>query len=223
MADRYLLLPLMAPAVLLAYWSRLALERSRHRTLILGLLCAYAVILGTLTVRQVSFWHDSLRLWQRAVAMQPESPRAWYQLSVTHEELEDYDAEAVALARLLELEPGHVRGLNNLGINKFRRGQNRGQIIRLYEELIRRHPGESKAMHNLAVVLIAEGRHDEAVEWLQRALRIRPDYCGALLNLGRAHRGRGDSASARRYFEQALACNPQLHAARRFLEDLQSM
>ena len=36
-------------------------------------------------------------------------------------------------------------------------------------------------------MLIAAQRYDEAIVWLERSLQVKPDYCIALLNLGRAY------------------------------------
>jgi Tfp pilus assembly protein PilF len=46
---------------------------------------------------------------------------------------------------------------------------------------------------------------------------LKPDYCGALNNLGRAHFHRGDPRAARAYFERALECNPAIPGARDYL------
>ncbi|MGH9661963.1 MAG: tetratricopeptide repeat protein, partial [Bryobacteraceae bacterium] len=73
------------------------------------------------------------------------------------------------------------------------------QQLGRYEDAIAhyRAAGELPETHNNAGnALVALGRHAEALESFGRALRLRPDYPEAHLNLGLAHLAAGDTASA---------------------------
>jgi Tfp pilus assembly protein PilF len=65
-------------------------------------------------------------------------------------------------------------------------------------------------------------RPEEAIPWLQKAIRAR-NYCCyqfAHYNLGRVRLGQGRVAEARREFERALAHDPNYLPARQGLEEI---
>ncbi len=71
-----------------------------------------------------------------------------------------------------------------------------------------------------AVLLRKAGRGDRAAAWLEKALELTPDDDHLLFNLARAYYENGDAPACRRCLERALALNPGLAAATRFLEFL---
>lgn len=70
------------------------------------------------------------------------------------------------------------------GVEALGRGDLPGAAAR-FEEIIRSSPDCAEARNNLAVVRVEQGRIDEAAYELRRALRARPDYYRARLNLER--------------------------------------
>jgi protein O-GlcNAc transferase len=66
-----------------------------------------------------------------------------------------------------------------------------------------------------------EGHLDRAIQYFQEALKCKPDYLPARVNLGAARAGKGDYASARREWEKALNFDPNFQPARENLEKLE--
>jgi Tfp pilus assembly protein PilF len=219
MTDRYLLFPSIAFTTLAAYWGYLAWRRWRPRWLLV-VAGVWVLALAGLTVRQVTFWDNSERLWERAAAMQPRSTRAWYQLSTTYQAQKRYADEGRALERALRNDPEYADALNNMGINLHRRGAPIEEVTSIYSRLFEQVPGHWQGMQNFGNALIGAGRYDDAIFWLQRSLSLQPRYCLAMLNLGRAYKGKGDAQNARRHLEQSLVCNPNMRGARRLLHEL---
>src|SRR5262249_45609994 len=56
---------------------------------------------------------------------------------------------------------------------------------------LRLEPRSSEAANNLGLVVLAQGKTDEAILQLREAIRLKPDYAMAWNNLGNALRERG--------------------------------
>src|SRR5919199_4346006 len=80
------------------------------------------------------------------------------------------------------------------------------------EQQYRRHialrPRDLIARYNLAVVICALDRHDDARAILGEVVRLDSSFSEAWYNLGWLAEQRGDLAEARRCFEQALIGDP---------------
>jgi predicted O-linked N-acetylglucosamine transferase (SPINDLY family) len=71
-------------------------------------------------------------------------------------------------------------------------------------------PGAAGATSNLGMVLLEQGRFDEALSWLRKAVEINPRHAGARNNLGIALARGNLPAEAIRHFRAALAADPGL-------------
>lgn len=136
---------------------------------------AVPAVLAALTVRQTMFWRDDITLWSRAVAVEPASFFARSNLATALFVKGDPEAEAQYEA-VLTLRPGDPQALLNLGALAERRGDH-ASARRRYEAL-----GDDRARQNLAVLLLKEGRWDEAEKAL---VELAPRLPEARLNLER--------------------------------------
>jgi len=66
------------------------------------------------------------------------------------------------------------------------------------------------------------GRMPEAIEHLEQALRLKPDYVEAHFNLGLALEKLGRTPEAIEHYQQALKLRPDLTAVRNALARLQA-
>ncbi len=218
-ADRYLYLPLVG-IFLTVVWgaAELAQRRPRSRTPA-ALSIAVAVILFALAAqRQAGYWQHSGTLWEHALAVDPQSERALYQLSQYYRDLGRLDDQAGLLRQLVQLNPLHERALNNLIIARYRLGEKPDALLPACRTLLAINPKNIKALQNYGFLLIEAGLYAEAVMQLQLALAVDPTYCAAINNLGRAYLAAGEKALAKRSFEQAAACNPRQSKYRANLE-----
>ncbi len=126
-----------------------------------------------------------------------------------------------ALAVLLFVTPGPAPAAESRKLRAFESSarafaaglsaQRRSALVdaRLhYEEALRWDPEFVEAMTNLARVLLAEGRVEEASEWIERALRVRPDYPAIYAVRGLIALANDDAAGALDDFEQARTLVP---------------
>ena len=104
------------------------------------------------------------------------------------------------------LSPSIAARLLNFGVDARQRKDN-GEAIAAFLQAIRSVPGEVPPVFNLGEALLAEGRHDEAIEWLWKAVRICPQGPGSRhgwYNLGIAHWKMGRPEEALMFLERAL-------------------
>jgi len=77
-------------------------------------------------------------------------------------------------------------------------------LIARYEALLRQRPGDELALFSLGKALYDAGRFPEAETHLQTALCAKPDWMVVAMLLARCALHRGDKASARKLYEDAL-------------------
>lgn len=188
-SDRYMLLPTLGLALAVgAGVMRIAIPRAR-RALIGTIVLACA--LRTLDAQ--SNWRDNLTLWQRAVTTNPSDSNAWsmYADAVM-------DAGRMDLAfDVLHVALRHSRSPRLL-LRKallVLQGAPRVDGIRAMREAA--VAGEPRAMMNLALLLLEDGKVDEALGWATRGAEALPMH-------GPAHRALGKVALAAHRPELAL-------------------
>lgn len=113
-----------------------------------------------------------------------------------------------ALSELLtaeQLDPDNLYVENNLGLVYFF-NQHYDLSIRHFDHAIKIKPSYNEARNNRGRVLIEAGRVDEAIADLKTVLAdlTYPDPAKAWVNLGMAYFRKGDFASARDKFTQAI-------------------
>jgi len=154
-ADRYLYLALLGPALVLGWF----LARHWNR-LTIALTVASLTLLGVLSFLQASYWHDNDRLIEHGLRVNPRSA-----LAMQH--------RGALLNREGDLLSGE--GKPKEAMKKHE------QAITWYRQTLKEHPQQEEAYLNLASTLLILGRVEEAEETLREALRQvpmwPPAYC----------------------------------------------
>ena len=70
---------------------------------------------------------------------------------------------------------------------------------------VAQNPSDVEGLNNLAAALVNAGRAREAMEPLERALKLKPRHAGSHVSLGFAYLGLGDPARAKTLFREAIA------------------
>jgi Tfp pilus assembly protein PilF len=86
-------------------------------------------------------------------------------------------------------------------------------------------PDFGNPYNDIGAYLIALGRYDEAIPWLERAIqapRYEPRHYPRF-NLGRAYVAKGMITRAREYFQEALRIEPRYTLARQAVENLRRL
>jgi tetratricopeptide (TPR) repeat protein len=171
MADRYLLLAVLGPCLVVA-----ALARHGPRPLAAGLV----LIAAALTFSRAQVFADSVSLWEDATAKSPQWSQGWYQLGMA---LPAAEAEP-AFRRAIALEPGGEgarRARNNLAARLA--GQERlVEAQAMLRDNVARFPDDPRALNNLAEITARLGDEGESRRLFERLRQRFPDYQRGLRN-----------------------------------------
>ena len=204
-ADRYTYLSGLG-LTLLAAGGLVAMRSSRRvvtRAAGLGLAALVLVTLGTLTWRQTAFWHDSERLWRRAVVVDADCAaclnnlaRALMRPEPGRPPAPDRPAEAeTLLRRAIGLRPEQAAPYRNLGALLVMAGR-WGEAETVFAEVVRRWPDSADGPAGLAAAREGVGDTAGAVTLLRHAVALEPGYTAALVELTRLERTLDERASA---------------------------
>jgi tetratricopeptide (TPR) repeat protein len=88
---------------------------------------------------------------------------------------------------------GELAGTLNAGFDLMEQGKF-GQAQKLYEGVLRQDPGQPLALNNMAAILVKQGKYDQALVYLKRAL---PRAQGLKVGINRVCNVDGVCAAAR--------------------------
>jgi protein O-mannosyl-transferase len=221
-ADRYTYIPLIGLFIIAAWGIPDVLERWRHRTVALRVAAFVAIASCVVVARlQVRYWHDSLALWGRALAVTTENYRAHNHYAVALSDLGKADEAIAHYEEALRIWPGFAEAHVNLGVAFAEKGRTDDAIAH-YRKAIALKPNSADAHNDLAGALADKGDVDGAIRELLEALRINPTDPTIQYNVAILYEARGDPAEAVRHLNEALAVNPTYADARQALDRLRS-
>jgi tetratricopeptide (TPR) repeat protein len=152
-------------------------------------------------------WADAEKHFKAVVALKSNLDEAYYNYGVVLM-LQKREPEAAdAFRRAIDANPLHAQAYNNLGV-LFERDRRWEDAAGAYREAIRSQPAFKLGRFNLARMLIALGRNDDAVAELEKLIAMAPEdqesprYVYALstahLRAGRVDRALAYAQDARR-------------------------
>ena len=155
---------------------------------------------------------DAVKWLERAVELEPKNKEAWYYLGRAYYTEKDVPDAQKAFLTVLDLDPRDARAENNLGLI-FESEAKVTQALDAYRQAIAWQQGSPRPSEqpyvNLGNLLMKEGRTEEAIPHLQRAVSLAPSNAFCHLKLGEAYRRVHRSDEARRELERATQLEPE--------------
>ncbi len=176
-ADRYMYGPAMVLTVALA--AALAHVSAGPRRLGLVVAGTAAVFFGQAAAAHTAYWHDSVSLWSRAVALDSDNDIALYNLALAQIDAGQPGLAIERLQRLVALVPDHEVGRQRLALLVADREQRAGDA-------------QAAAGHFTAAV----AAYDRALDADPTRLRVRGNRGMAHLELDHVTRGAADLDAA---------------------------
>jgi tetratricopeptide (TPR) repeat protein len=208
MADRYTYVPYIGLFIMIAWGANDLLANWRFRKI--GLAAASIVIVSVLSVcsyRQLKYWHDTGRLFERTLAVTERN-------FVAHNVLADYLLEQGRIEesiaqnnKALAINPNFMYSYVGLGAAFFEQGKEK-QAIDCYLKAIEIELDAFNAHNNLGKLYFLQGDYAAAAGYLAEALRIQPDNCEVLRNLAYAYMQSGKFADAISGYQKLVEINP---------------
>ena len=119
----------------------------------------------------------------------------------------DWHDELVFCTRTLECAPDAYLIRTNLGKVYWDRGETR-RAEQEWLEALRLGPANVATLNNLGVLRTRQKRYAEAIEFLQKAMAIKPTYAVAYISLGITYAEMGEREQAEAAYRRAIALAP---------------
>jgi len=217
-ADRYTYIPLTGLAIILA-WGGADLVSRLKPGRILPLLAASvaALALSIAGSSQVSYWKDSITLFERTIAVTKNNWMAHNSLGSALKDAGRLDESIRSYHESIRIKPYFQEAHNNLGVALTAAGKKQ-EAAESFRTALRLKPDYAEAHDNLGVVLAQMGGLTEGLEHIKRSLEINPDNAKAHNNMGNVFSMMGEKNDAIRHYSEALRINPAHKGARKNLD-----
>lgn len=194
------------------------------------------------TLYQTGKIDEATRMLETALESDPDNVSALLLLGVAKRQQGDLDASLARLTKAYELHPQDPEVLTELAITNDHIGQERLTYAEpLYRKVTQLKPNSAAAHNNLGFNYLLQGRQQDAIKSLTKALALAPDndraknnlgaaylldkqpdraiklfqgtvgLAAAYNNLGYIYMTRGDLQSAEQAFKKALQLNPAFY------------
>ena len=190
-ADHYLYLAMLGPALILAF----ALRSLQYRK---ALAIAVTISLLALAVRanvQTWNWRSTEDLFRHELAINPQSVVAYNSLSAYELSMNRPDKAEADARRAMEIQPDEAQAYGNLGVALARQNHT-AEAISAYRRASELDPENARVLTNLSGLLAAQGKTDEAMTCVRRALELDNLLPDAHRNLTKLLAGRNQIGAA---------------------------
>jgi tetratricopeptide (TPR) repeat protein len=117
-----------------------------------------------------------------------------------------------------EIESSTARMHMRLGDRLRQRGRGQAAVAE-YRRALDKDPYSPYLLNKLAGTLMSQGKFEPALQHLERAQTLEPDYVTTYTNLGRLHVAQQNFAQARQALEEAVQLNPFDPSIHQYLAD----
>ncbi len=203
-ADRYLYLSLLGPALFLAsLFSRPSVFLAKKTLFLILLIGVWTAI----SFGRLSVWENKITLWQDVIEHNPKLSVAHNNLGCALEKKGEVDQAISHYHESLKIDPYYAQAHNNLG-NALKTQERTAEATWHYKRALELDPGLVEAYNNLGGIFSEMGNTEEALEHYSQAAQINPQSAVVFNNLGNILQKQHNIDEAVKYFQQALKMDP---------------
>lgn len=157
--------------------------------------------------RQSGNFEAAVRLFRRALLIQPRSAEVHSELGLALDAAEQHDEALACFEKLIELKPDFAEAHYNRGNLLLARGR-LDQAIASFDKAISIDPNHVRAWNNRGNALLQLGKYEQSFASYSEALALKPTHVSALINRGIALLQLKQAQQAMTDFDLALALAP---------------
>ncbi|MFO7707025.1 MAG: tetratricopeptide repeat protein [Desulfobacterales bacterium] len=169
-------------------------------------------------------YDQAVEYLQQAIKLKPGYAPAINSLGNAYSAMGEWDKAIEAYERIIEdafYGTPHF-ALSNMALAYYNK-KDFDQAERHFQEALKMNPDFINALGGLGILYIEQGRYEEAVSKLERAVRKEPKAAQLRFELGRAYLGVGDKARAKAEFARAAELAPDTPLAADALRELRKI
>jgi tetratricopeptide (TPR) repeat protein len=217
MADRYTYLPSLGPflvAGLCSAWVSDNILRGRKPSLVnstafvLGVPLLIITTLSSLTIRQITLWRDSVRLWTSVIEREREPlPMAYVNRGAALQKSGLFDNAIADYKTAIALDPTAFRAYISLGTAY----EHMGMLDKAMEndnKAIALNPSSQEAFRNRGILFERMQKFDRAIADYTHAIDLKPNYYEAYNNRGLTYAKMGHLDEAIADYNETILINP---------------
>lgn len=212
-ADHFLYLPMVGVALIVAR----ALQKSFHKLgadstwgkVLMVALYLWVAVLGVASVHQTWLWRDPISMWEATLKANPTSFAANNNLGLFLRYRGEYDKALPLFKRAAELWPRQELAYWNQG-EVYRLTGDNAEARRMYAKVLWINPWHADARVKLAEILWKEGKENEAIEYLKKAITRMPRSGKLYTTLGLFYYRQDKQEDALKQFTRAIELEPFL-------------
>jgi predicted TPR repeat methyltransferase len=143
---------------------------------------------------------------EQRLKIDPDHIETHHQLAVAFTQQNRWEEAISHYQRTLTLKPDHEEALHNLGALYV--VQRKPELaLPCYLKQLAFHP-DFDTYYNIGVIYLYQDRHEDAIQYLNEALRLEPNSFNTHVNLGAVYLKKEALAEAITHYETALALKP---------------
>ncbi|MBF0320914.1 MAG: tetratricopeptide repeat protein [Nitrospirae bacterium] len=186
MADRYTYIPFIGLFIIISMAIPDTITNSRAgRAITAALGCAVIIACVFYTKKQVTYWHNSVTLFTRAISVTKDNYVAYNHLGAAYSDSDRYNEAYISYTKALQINYIYVSAHVNFG-NLLIKLNRLDEAIESYNRAISMKPMHASAYHGIGVALMLQKRTQEAIPYLKMAVSLNPNMVIARENLARA-------------------------------------
>ena len=215
LAERRLYLPfiglLFISAGLLQLWKT-------SRTTLVYVLSLVLIVEGVLTYQRNQLWSSAVAIWKDSVAKSPNKYRPRFQLAFAYYQAGQCGEAVDEFAKTAQLEKPDSRLLIDWALAYDCAGNPATALAKLNEAA--KLEQTAHLYSQIGMEYAKQDKYSEAMEALNRAATLDPNFEMTYQYRGDVYKLRGDVARAAEEYRHVLAINPQNELARRSLQSI---